>query len=55
MRLVGTGTNRRLNKEVTGIRLTGAVRRSDFGMDIATYTVLADEVRFALNLEAIID
>jgi len=24
-------------------------------MDIATYTVLADEVRFALNLEAIID
>lgn len=52
---VRTGTNRRLNKEVTGIRLTGAVRRSDFGMDIATYTVLADEVRFALNLEAIID
>ena len=52
---VRTGTNRRLNKEVTGIRLIGAVRRSAFGMDVATYTVLADEVRFALNLEAIID
>lgn len=52
---VRTGINRRLNKEVTGIRLTGAVRRSAFGMDVATYTSLADEVRFALNLEAIID
>lgn len=52
---VRTGTNRRLNKEVTGIRLIGAVRRSAYGMDVATYPVLADEVRFALNLEAIID
>lgn len=52
---VRTGTNRRLNKAVTGIRLAGAVMRSAFGMDVTTYTSLADEVRFALNLEAIID